>query len=77
MVTIDEIYVQFFLWEKMSFDDFFIAKKIFLLFLQGFSAADEFNRMKYEGNLNFSFLHSIQLTSICVLDNCRLQSVVR
>lgn len=55
MVTIDEIYVQFFLWKKISFDDFFITK-IFLLFLQGFSAADEFNRMKYEGKLKLFFI---------------------
>ena len=56
MVTIDEIYVQFFLWKKMSFYDFFITKKIFFLFLQGFSAADEFNRMKYEGKVKFFFI---------------------
>ena len=53
MVTIDEIYVQFFLCKKISFHDFFITKIFFLLFLQGFSAADEFNRMKYEGKFKF------------------------
>ena len=40
----------------MSFYDFFITKKIFFLFLQGFSAADEFNRMKYEGKLKLFFI---------------------
>ena len=67
----------FFFGKKYHLMTFSLLKKFFLLFLQGFSAADEFNRMKYEGNLHFSLLHSIQLTSMSVLDNCKLQSVVR
>ena len=46
----------FFFGKKMSFYDFFITKKNFFLFLQGFSAADEFNRMKYEGKLKLFFI---------------------
>ena len=34
----------------------FIYLFIFFLFLQGFSAADEFNRMKYEGKLKLFFI---------------------